>query len=104
MLVGIFSVRSYQLALRLHNEVPGIVVPETCSAVSSRPARTRAPRASRSRGSCYAEAREKAAGVYVIPPFKQPEAALDLTQVHGPVETGTRAFARSRRTTDAGTP
>ena len=26
----------------------------------------------------YAEAREKAAGVYVIPPFKQPEAALEL--------------------------
>jgi len=26
----------------------------------------------------YAEAREKVAGVYVIPPFKQPEAALDL--------------------------
>ena len=26
----------------------------------------------------YAEAREKAGGVYVIPPFKQPEAALEL--------------------------
>ena len=26
----------------------------------------------------YAEARDKAAGVYVIPPFKQPEAALEL--------------------------
>jgi hypothetical protein len=25
-----------------------------------------------------AEAREKAAGIYIIPPFKQPEAALDL--------------------------
>jgi hypothetical protein len=29
-------------------------------------------------GELYAQAREKAAGVYVIPPFKQPEAALDL--------------------------
>ena len=28
LLVGVFYVRSYQLALRLHNEVPGIVVPE----------------------------------------------------------------------------
>ena len=27
LLVGVFYVRSYQLALRLHNEVPGIVVP-----------------------------------------------------------------------------
>jgi homocysteine S-methyltransferase len=28
LLVGVFFVRSHQLALRLHNEVPGIVVPE----------------------------------------------------------------------------
>src|ERR671932_88244 len=28
VLVGIFYVRSHQLAVRLHNEVPGIVVPE----------------------------------------------------------------------------
>ena len=28
LLIGIFYVRSYQLALRLHNEVPGIVVPD----------------------------------------------------------------------------
>ena len=28
VLVGIFPVWSHQLALRLHNEVPGIVVPE----------------------------------------------------------------------------
>jgi len=38
----------------------------------------RAPRASRSPATLYAEAREKVAGVYVIPPFKQPEAALDV--------------------------
>src|SRR5689334_4678946 len=29
LLLGIFYVRSYQLAVRLHNEVPGIVVPES---------------------------------------------------------------------------
>src|SRR5207302_5557018 len=28
LLVGVFYVRSHQLAVRLHNEVPGIVVPE----------------------------------------------------------------------------
>ena len=28
VLVGIFPVWSHQLALRLHNEVPGIVVPD----------------------------------------------------------------------------
>jgi homocysteine S-methyltransferase len=78
LLVGVFYVRSYQLALRLHNEVPGIVVPEH---VQERLA---------SAGSAAAEtglaiarelleaSRELAAGVYVIPPFRQPHAALDL--------------------------
>jgi homocysteine S-methyltransferase len=78
VLVGIFYVRSHQLAVRLHNEVPGIIVPE--------PLQRRLERAGANAGAeglalareLYAEAREKAAGVYVIPPFKQPEAALDL--------------------------
>src|SRR4051794_35482192 len=78
LLLGIFYVRSYQLAVRLHNEVPGIVVPE--------PIQQRLERAGANAGAeglalareLYAEAREKVAGVYVIPPFKQPEAALDL--------------------------
>jgi len=78
IMVGIFIVRSHQLAVRLHNEVPGIVVPE--------PVQNRF-RAAGARGAevglelareLYGEAREKAAGVYVIPPFRQPEVALDL--------------------------
>ncbi|HKA26540.1 MAG TPA: methylenetetrahydrofolate reductase, partial [Gaiellaceae bacterium] len=78
ILVGIFIVRSHQLAVRLHNEVPGIVVPE--------PVQNRFREAG-ARGAevglelareLYGEAREKAAGVYVIPPFRQPEVALDL--------------------------
>jgi methionine synthase / methylenetetrahydrofolate reductase (NADH) len=78
VLLGIFIVRSHQLALRLHNEVPGIVVPEP---VQER-LRTAGPRAAEEglalARELYAAARDKAAGVYVIPPFKQPEAALDL--------------------------
>jgi homocysteine S-methyltransferase len=78
VLVGIFMVRSHQLAVRLHNEVPGIVVPED---VQNR-LRDAGPRAAEEGlalgRELYAEAREKAAGVYVIPPFKQPEAALEL--------------------------
>src|SRR5213080_4035687 len=77
-LVGIFMVRTHQLAVRLHNEVPGIVVPEQ---VQNR-LRDAGPRAAEVGLSLarelYVEAREKAAGVYVIPPFKQPEAALEL--------------------------
>jgi methionine synthase I (cobalamin-dependent)/5,10-methylenetetrahydrofolate reductase len=78
LLVGIFYVRSYQLALRLHNEVPGIVVPEH---VQQR-LLDAGPDAGETglaiarellEASC-----EAAAGVYVIPPFRQPHAALDL--------------------------
>ena len=52
LLVGVFQVRSYQLALRLHNEVPGIVVPAQVQARLSGRARTQLRRASRSRASC----------------------------------------------------
>jgi methionine synthase / methylenetetrahydrofolate reductase(NADPH) len=80
ILVGIFIVRSHQLAVRLHNEVPGIVVPED---VQNR-FRDAGPHAAEEglalARELYAQAREKAAGVYVIPPFKQPEAALDLLE------------------------
>jgi len=78
LLLGIFYVRSYQLAVRLHNEVPGIVVSEEVQ----RRLEQAGPRAGAEglalAKELYAEAREKVAGVYVIPPFKQPEAALDL--------------------------
>jgi homocysteine S-methyltransferase len=78
VLVGIFMVRSHQLAVRLHNEVPGIVVPEP---VQKR-FREAGPRGAEVglelARELYAESREKAAGVYVIPPFRQPEAALEL--------------------------
>jgi homocysteine S-methyltransferase len=78
LLVGIFYVRSHQLAVRLHNEVPGIVVPE--------PVQRRLEQAGSNAGAegleiareLYEQAREKASGVYLIPPFKQPEAALDV--------------------------
>ena len=78
LLVGIFYVRSYQLALRLHNEVPGIVVPEPVQERLS----TAGPAAAETGLAIARElleaSRELAAGVYVIPPFRQPHAALDL--------------------------
>ena len=78
LLLGIFYVRSYQLAVRLHNEVPGIVVPKDVQRrLDTAGANAGAEGLALAR-ELYAEAREKVAGVYVIPPFKQPEAALDL--------------------------
>jgi homocysteine S-methyltransferase len=78
LLVGVFYVRSYQLALRLHNEVPGIVVPEHVLA-RLRDAGPRAAEVGLALARELVEAaREQAAGVYLIPPFRQPLAALDL--------------------------
>jgi methionine synthase / methylenetetrahydrofolate reductase(NADPH) len=78
VLLGIFMVRSHQLAVRLHNEVPGIVVPEEIQ----KRFRDAGPRAADAglalARDLYEQARGKVAGVYVIPPFRQPEAALEL--------------------------
>ena len=78
LLVGIWPLTSAQLAFRLHNEVPGITIPE---AIQERLADA-GPDARRLgfelAGELVEEARSRAAGIYVIPPFKEPEAALEL--------------------------
>ncbi len=78
LLVGLWPLRSFQLAYRLHNEVPGIVVPE---AVQQRlaDAGPDAPRVGLELArALHEQARTRAAGVYVVPPFREPEAALEL--------------------------
>jgi len=78
LLLGIFYVRSYQLAVRLHNEVPGIVVPEEVQRRLEQAGASAGAEGLALARELYAQAKEKVAGVYVIPPFKQPEAALDV--------------------------
>src|SRR5204862_2714367 len=78
VMVGIFIVRSHQLAVRLHNEVPGIVVPEEVQRRLEQAGPNAGAEGLALARELYAQAREKVSGVYVIPPFKQPEAALDL--------------------------
>jgi homocysteine S-methyltransferase len=78
LLLGIFYVRSYQLAVRLHNEVPGIVVPQEVQRRLEQAGASAGAEGLALARELYAQAREKVAGVYVIPPFKQPEAALDV--------------------------
>jgi len=78
LLLGIFYVRSYQLAVRLHNEVPGIIVPEDVQRRLDQAGPNAGAEGLALARELYAQAQEKVAGVYIIPPFKQPEAALDL--------------------------
>jgi homocysteine S-methyltransferase len=78
VLVGVWPLRSHAMALRLHNEVPGITVPDAVLAALE-DAGAGAPVVGLRLARELVEAtRERAAGIYVIPPFKQPTAALDL--------------------------
>jgi homocysteine S-methyltransferase len=78
VLIGIWPLSSHKLALRLNNEVPGIVVPEPVlkrlEAAGSR-ARDEGFRLARD---LFAWSRTTAAGAYIIPPFKKYEEALEV--------------------------
>ena len=78
LLVGIWPVGSFQLAFRLHNEVPGITIPDD---VQQRLADA-GPDAKRVgfdlARELIEESSARAAGIYIIPPFKEPAAALEL--------------------------
>jgi homocysteine S-methyltransferase len=66
------------MALRLHNEVPGISVPDRVLD-ALRNAGPDAPAVGLELARALVdESRERVAGIYVIPPFKQPLGALDL--------------------------
>jgi methionine synthase / methylenetetrahydrofolate reductase (NADH) len=78
LLVGLFPVWSYRLAVRLHNEVPGILVPEALQAALLDAGAGAAEVGVAHTRRLYEESREKAAGVYVVAPFRQPLAALDV--------------------------
>src|SRR3989449_1349494 len=78
VLVGVWPLTSYKQALRLNNEVPGIVIPEPLL-LDLQAAGVHA----RDRGFALARrmlewARTEVAGVYLIPPFKRYEEILEL--------------------------
>jgi methionine synthase / methylenetetrahydrofolate reductase(NADPH) len=78
LLVGIWPLTSFQLAFRLHNEVPDITIPEEIQrTLADAGADAKAVGFELAR-KLMEEARERAAGIYIIPPFKDPTAALDL--------------------------
>ena len=78
VLVGIFPVWSHQLALRLHNEVPGIVVPDRVLD-ALRDAGPDAGKVGMEIGRELLEgSRDRAQGAYVVAPFRRPLGILDL--------------------------
>jgi methionine synthase I (cobalamin-dependent)/5,10-methylenetetrahydrofolate reductase len=78
LLVGIFPVWSHSLALRLHNEVPGIIVPDSVQE-ALREAGPDGPRVGMEIAQELIEAsRGRAAGVYLVAPFKRPLGVLEL--------------------------
>jgi homocysteine S-methyltransferase len=78
VLVGIWPLTSYKQALRLNNEVPGIVIPEPVLKEMDA-----AGTAAREKGFALARAmlewaRTELAGAYLIPPFRRYEEILEI--------------------------
>jgi len=78
VLIEIFPLTSYRLALRLHNEVPGIVVPDELQE-RLRDAGTNAADIGFERArELIQESRPRAAGLCLVAPFRQPLNVLNL--------------------------
>ena len=101
VLAGVWPIRTTETLVRVHNEVPGIVVPEQrAGAVRSR-RRRRARGRPRAGQELIAHAREVANGVYVVAPFRQPLNVVELLpelilQRRSSVETAWLPASRGR--------
>jgi homocysteine S-methyltransferase len=90
VIVGVWPIRTYELLIRMHNETPGMVVPDD---VLERYRRA-GPNARKVGGQLGLElidgARALAQGVYVVAPFRTPMNIVDFLPqpAQAPVETG----------------
>jgi homocysteine S-methyltransferase len=80
VLVGIFPLTSHRLAQRLHNEVPGILVPEPLQGALERAGSNAAEVGFAHARELIAASRERAAGVYLVAPFRRPLRVLELLE------------------------
>jgi homocysteine S-methyltransferase len=78
LLVGIWPLSSFELAFRLHNEVPGITIPDRVQRRLADAGADAGKVGLQLARDLVEEVRGRAAGIYVIPPFREPEAALEL--------------------------
>jgi methionine synthase / methylenetetrahydrofolate reductase(NADPH) len=80
VLVGIFPLTSHRLAQRLHNEVPGILVPEPLQGALEQAGSNAAEVGFAHARELIAASRERAAGVYLVAPFRRPLRVLELLE------------------------
>ena len=80
LLVGVWPIRSLELAVRVHNETPGIVVPEHVQERYRAAGADAAGVGAELVRELVAQARELAAGIYVVAPFRRPLGVLDLLE------------------------
>jgi methionine synthase I (cobalamin-dependent) len=78
VLLGIFPLTSYRLAVRLHNEVPGIVVPQKLQDALEQAGSNAAEVGFAHARELIAAARERVAGAYLVAPFRRPLRVLEL--------------------------
>jgi homocysteine S-methyltransferase len=78
LLVGVWPIRSLDLAVRVHNETPGIVVPEHVQARYRAAGSNAAAVGVELAHELIARSREVAAGVYIVAPFRRPLGVLEI--------------------------
>jgi homocysteine S-methyltransferase len=110
ILVGIWPIRTLETLIRVHNETPGIVVPEQVQERYRR-AGANAREVGGSLGLELLDAAHRLAqGAYVMAPFRTPMNVVDFLpdlqpEAQAPVDTGrVPAESSTVRTTEAGTP
>ena len=78
ILIGVWPLNSYKQALRLNNEVPGIVIPEPLLKSMEAAGVNARERGFEVAREMLAWARTELAGAYLIPPFKRYEEVLEI--------------------------
>jgi homocysteine S-methyltransferase len=78
VLIEVFPLTSHRLALRLHNELPGIIVPDAVQEALLDAGSDAATVGFAQAREIIAGARERAAGVCLVAPFRRPLRVLEL--------------------------
>ena len=78
LLVGVWPIKSLELAVRVHNETPGIIVPDHVQERYRAAGANAADVGTELARELIARAREVAAGIYIVAPFRRPLGVLDV--------------------------